>query len=337
MPFGSVEDPKFNETIGNVAVEFASAIPITTPYVKAAKINYDMIYYFSIFGIVIAIILILLAFYTLSQSNYTGTTALMITGGVIGGMGIYFYRKTKSSFEEFTGKHIHTTIKKVEEEVTGDGEPKVDLEYFGRLMAEKHSIPIIIYNNSPPLVIGQGENIEMIESISGAYEDGCNCENDNYAYGGVYKDDLLDMTNYVENNDDIYLKKSYSSKKDNYQFNDEDLFQRMDFHQKQNKPKGRRRGKKHGGEEFEVEVEDVDEKHLLVDLDNLVDKLNIQIAGNTGNEILQNLLNQIDEVKLAMNKLNNDEKEDIKKILNKLESESKHVTDKIDLLKNEIL
>lgn len=335
MPFGG---DNFDKGIGTITTNIASKVPIIRPYEEAARINYSMVHYFSIFGIVIAIILILLAFYTLSQSNYTGTTALMITGGVIGGMGIYFYRKTKSSFDEFVGKHIHTTFEKVREQVEGEGEPKEDLGYFGRLMEEKYKIPIIIYNNSSSSpTIGQGENIEMIDSLSGAYEDGCNCENDNYAYGGVYKDDILNMTDYEENNDDIYLKKSHPSKKDNYQFNDDDLFQRMDFHQKQNKPKGRRRSKKHGGEEFEVEVEDIDEKHLLVDLDNLVDKLNIQIVGNTGNEILQNLLNQIDEVKSSMNKLNNDEKEDIKKILNKLESESKHVTDKIDLLKNELL
>ena len=308
-----------DENTGYIANTVADFIPEAKPVEKGAHAIYNMVYYFSIFGMIIAIIMILLAFYTLIQSDYTGTAALAITGGIIGGAGIYFYKKTKPSFNAFVGHRMKSNLKDIfnSGHITyGPTAPQLLPKYDG----EGEDDYII------------GDPIETIDEMAyqGAFEDGCNC----HSYTGGHFNDLNNFTEYQNDNEDVYLKhKTYTNISDN---EDKELIHKMGFYPKKSTPKGRRRNK-HGGEEFEVDVEGTDEKQLLVDLDDLIDKLNIQVSGDNVNEILQNLLNQIDDVKSTIDNLNNDEKEDIKKILNKLESESKHITNKIDLLKNKLL
>lgn len=143
-------------------------------------------------------------------------------------------------------------------------------------------------------------------------------------YSGDNTEKYDDLSNSMKNAEEKEMNKYQNS--DNF-----------DFSNKKQKKKHKGRRRKKGGEEFtEIILETDEENKLLEDLDEINEILNLNITGETPEEILENMETKIDQIELTLNRLNFDQKEELKKVLSRLRSESVDVTKKIDKLKDKI-
>lgn len=258
------------------------------PQTRALNTGVRIAWWVCLLAIIIAIILIIISIYEFSQGNTGAGWGLMITGGILGGVGGFGMQYTNrglggilvSRAEDSPAARLFKKIMGKGEESNFEGDTVVDAgEYSG-----------------------------------GA--DGCGCHSSSGGREFEEFDEDINELDYIESSDD----------EEENPFEDEEPTEKEEKKQHP-KPKHKKKGKKvhfKGGDELSdslAKIIDILAEESADEMKEIQDILNASADADLG-EVLDNLMNKMDVISAAYKKLDSDKKGEVDILLDLLPSQS---------------